>query len=143
MRIACVYHPKPYLQNPTAQYGLGLLALATLARACGGSVSVLDGQGESAEWVPAAKADVWLFSACLVDAPIINRLIDRLDGDSIVGGPISHSPDVVSKRAKVVAGPGEPLIEQFIQEEVFMLEELIQMILVTILAILMYYQLES
>ena len=72
--MVCVYHPKPYLQNPTAQYGLGLLSLATLAREYGQNVSVVDGQGCSADWLPETKAHVWLFSACLVDAPIINRL---------------------------------------------------------------------
>ena len=111
MRIACVYHPKPYLQNPRAQYGLGLLALATLARACGADVSVIDGQARKWDWVPETDADVWLLSACLVDAPIINRLIERLDGAVVVGGPISHSPEVVDTKATVVSGPGEPMHE--------------------------------
>jgi len=112
MRIACVYHPKPYLTNPTAQYGLGLLALATLARACGSEVTVLDGQGREVDWVPEAEADVWLLSACLVDAPILNHLIENVDGDVLVGGPISYSPEFVASRATVVKGPGEPAIEQ-------------------------------
>ena len=111
MKIACVYHPKPYLQNPTAQYGLGLLALATLAAECGCDVSVIDGQGSPREWIPDATADVWLLSACLVDTPIINHLIENVEGHVVVGGPISHSPQVVSPRAIVVAGPGEPHIE--------------------------------
>jgi len=113
MRIACVYHPKPYLQNPTAQYGLGLLALATLAKACGQDVSVIDGQGCDADWMPPkTDAHVWLLSACLVDTPIINRLIKHADCDVIVGGPISHSPEAVSDASIIWDGPGEPLIEE-------------------------------
>ena len=112
MKIACVYHPKPYLQNPTAQYGLGLLSLATLAKECGSDVVVLDGQGREWDWVPEVDADVWLLSACLVDVPVLRNMIQQLDGEVIVGGPISHSPEVVPKEATVVEGPGEPFIEK-------------------------------
>jgi len=112
MRVSSVYHPKPYLQNPTAQYGLGLLALATLARECGCDVSVIDGQGCSPGWVPDTKADVWLLSGCLVDAPIIKHLAERLEGIVVVGGPISNSPEAVPSTATVVTGPGEPFVEQ-------------------------------
>ena len=112
MKMVCVYHPKPYLQSPTAQYGLGLLSLATLARECGADVSVIDGQGCAPEWLPDAEADVWLLSACLVDAPIIDRLIGHVEGDVIVGGPIAHSPEAVSSAATVVPGPGEPFVQQ-------------------------------
>ena len=111
MNIACVYHPKPYLQSPTAQYGLGLLALATLARQCGCDVAVIDGQGCEPDWAPDAKADVWLLSGCLVDTPVIKRLIERLEGKVIVGGPISYSPEVVPSKATVVNGPGESFVE--------------------------------
>ncbi len=112
MKMAFIYHPKPYLQNPTVQYGLGLLSLATLARECGQEVTVIDGQGRDADWVPDVDAHVWLMSACLVDTPIINRLIEHADCDVIVGGPIASSPEVVSGAEIVWDGPGEQLVEE-------------------------------
>jgi len=122
MKIACIYHPKPYLQDPTAQYGLGLLALATLARSCGGDVSVIDGQDREPDWVPDEKADVWLLGGCLVDRPVIKHLVDQLEGRIVIGGPISHSPEIVPSKATVVAGPGEPFVEELVTGRILPLD---------------------
>lgn len=112
-----LYHPKPYLVNPDAQVGLGLLCLATLARDLGFLVRIIDAQswseGKTIDMVPADETV--LMSACLVDAPVVQRIGRRLKEKGcrvIIGGPIADGDtSFVSEFTDVVCvGLGEPLI---------------------------------
>lgn len=111
--IHFVYPPRPYLIEPNAQVGLGLLMLATYARNLGLPVAVhnwQDGFGDTN--LLRAAEDIICVTGCLADAREINRLIAAYPGRVIVGGPISCSPDIVHAKARlIVAGPGEWLIE--------------------------------
>jgi len=55
---------------------------------------------------------------CYIDTPILNIFIEE-HNNCIIGGPISKSPEVLSKKyVSLVDGPGEDFIEKLIKGEV-------------------------
>jgi len=116
VRVACVYPPKPYLTDPGAQAGLGLLCLATLAREVGAEVDVLDWQSLPDVPPEPPGCDVALVSGCMADIPMVDkaaRLAKRGGAYVAVGGPIADDPSLKLRFADaVIAGPGEPFIER-------------------------------
>jgi radical SAM superfamily enzyme YgiQ (UPF0313 family) len=115
--IAILYHPKPYLVDPDAQAGLGLLYLAAVARKLGAIVQAIDAQSKTVdEAVEAVDAPVVLLSGCQIDGPVlidIGRRLRERDVYVAVGGPVADNPTpaLVDAVNLVVRGPGEPVIE--------------------------------
>lgn len=120
MKAAFIYTPKPYLVNPNAQVGLGLLSLATMAESAGAEVTVANCQ--TGDWRTAVKAagevDVVCMSGCLPD---ITTITDTAAGIKIkwnrrapyviVGGPAAKSPHLFGWGVDaIVDGPGEEFI---------------------------------
>jgi len=114
VKFWAIYHPKPYLVEPAAQYGLGLLSLATLARELGYEVRVVDAQ---AGGPVVAGAGVVAFSGCLIDGPIIAAAAAKLRATYgraaflVAGGPVSRSPELLGDTIDlIVQGPGETVL---------------------------------
>ena len=115
--IAILYHPKPYLVDPDAQVGLGLLYLASVAQSLGATVQAIDAQSKTVdEAVDAVDARVVLLSGCQIDGPILADIGNRLRQRGVyvaVGGPVADDTaarldDVANL---IVWGPGERVVE--------------------------------
>ena len=115
-KIYFLYLPKPYLVNPNAQLGLGLLCIATYAKELGADIQILNAQGKPSSWKPQIpKNSTVCISACLVDYPILNGILTHLkDCYTVVGGPISKSKEAIQRASEIVDGLGEPWVEQFL-----------------------------
>jgi len=125
MRIHFVYPPQPYLVDPTAQVGLGLLSLATYAAEKGHDVSVQVAHAiptvpETVAAMPTI-ADLVCLGGALIDVPVINDLAREIKQRSlapcvVVGGPLADehptSIDMWHVDA-IVQGPGEDLVVEF------------------------------
>lgn len=118
MRLTFLYHPHTYEVTPDAQLGLGMLSLATYAKELGADVRVINSQGHrNIDGVMSnlPECDWLMLYGCYVDAPIINRFIERYD-NCIIGGPIAKSPDVLNKNyVALIDGPGEDFIKQLVK----------------------------
>lgn len=119
--IYFLYLPKPYLTNPGAQYGLGLIYLATYAESLGATVHIVNAQCEPEDWLGQEIPDgsVVCISACYVDTYLLSSLCKGLKKRRCyiaIGGPISDSPEAVDARVidYVVKGPGEPFMESLV-----------------------------
>lgn len=116
-----LYPPTPYLMDPTAQTGLGLLSLATYAKQLGADVQVISAQ--AMKWRDALKlvppGELVLMGGCLVDAPMLNTLGRCLREQGccvVVGGPVGISSDNLHEDSydAVCVGPGEELIPELV-----------------------------
>ncbi|ROL58654.1 radical SAM protein, partial [Bacteroidetes/Chlorobi group bacterium ChocPot_Mid] len=115
------YHPhSSYEVNPTAQFGLGLLKLATWAKQLGSSVRVINAQGIKDKKYLDMIVDCkyLMLYGCLIDAPIINEIskynrIRKKAKYVFVGGPIGKSPEFLNLNniTALVDGFGEDFVE--------------------------------
>lgn len=121
--VVFLYHPHTYETDPSAQLGLGLLAIATHLAQKRVDVRVLNAQAVSIEEACAMvpRADVLALYGCLVDAPILNAIARALRGVRVirvvVGGPIAKSPDALDLEYfdHVVDGEGEDVMEDLVR----------------------------
>lgn len=122
-----LYHPHTYETVPSAQIGLGMLAIATYAESLGASVRVINAQAETVEeaikLIP--QCEYLCFYGCLVDMDIVNRIaieakVRGLARAVLLGGPIGKSPQYVncSHIDAVVDGPGEEFIGAIVRGEI-------------------------
>lgn len=115
-----LFHPKPYLVNPNAQVGLGLLCLATYARELGADVQVVNAQAWNVKAAVAAvpPGQIVCMSGCLVDGPIIDDIASKLRAKGcyvVVGGPVADSAELGPMNGDVVVvGAGEPFIQAMV-----------------------------
>jgi len=121
------YHPHTYETVPSAQIGLGMLAIATHAKALGAAVRVINAQAETVEsaiqMIP--PCEHLCFYGCLLDADIINRIAHvakarDLARTVLVGGPLGQSPQYLSEDHidVVVDGPGEDYVGNLVRQRV-------------------------
>jgi radical SAM superfamily enzyme YgiQ (UPF0313 family) len=117
-----LFHPKPYLIQPNAQVGLGLLCLATYARELGAEVRVVNAQAWTIDRaVEAVPSDVTVcMGGCLVDRPIIDDLSAKLRAKGcyvVAGGPVADGEALGPRCASlIVRGAGEPFVHRYVQE---------------------------
>ena len=116
MKLLLAYPPTPYLVNPDAQTGLGLLYLATLVRDLGAEVEV---RRLRSVVLKDADCDALLLTGCTIDEPALAAVAASAKEAGVpfvaVGGPVADHPKWergVGPFDAVIRGPGEPFIER-------------------------------